>query len=161
MRVSAFIGVFLFFYPIVAQCQDKTDLPYKGGSVQFEKEVSSSLFVVSGDTAGIYFVEVYYSRRKKQVEFTIHGGDGNEGMKKLVESFFTGTKENWDIASVKKLCIIIPLVIIPRNDNSNGCTAFVNSIALSEHFSKSFRPHACFLYKPLFFFRHVLEVDME
>ncbi len=163
MRILVLIGFFLLCHPVFTLGQNKTDLPYKGGSVQFDKEVSSSLFVLSGDTAGIYFVEVYYSKKNKEVEFTIHGGDGNEAMRKLVELFFTGSKGNWDASSLKKLSVIIPLVIIQRNNisNSDAGSVFVNSVVLNEYFSKSFRPQKYFLYKPLFFFRHVLEVDVE
>ncbi len=143
--------------------QNPLDLPYKGGSKQFDKDVAKSLIVEAGDSARIYFVEITYSSSKKDIETILHGVLKRDITTQMIESFFRDLKNNWNKQFLKTSNIIIPLFISPINiDKSADSNAGkINIDTFAKVIAQSFKSKKCYLYKPVYSFDQNIHIDAE
>jgi len=156
-------GLFIIFFSTYCNSQNETDLPYKGGARQFDKDVAKSLIVEAGDSARIFFAEISYSSSKKEIETILHGVQKRDITTIMVETFFRDRKNNWDKKFLKTSNIVIPLFISPINiDNSTDSDAGkINIEVFAKIIAGSFRSKSCYLYKPVYFFNQNINIDAE
>jgi len=163
--LKEFILSVLFIISFITYChgQNETNLPYKGGAIQFDKDVATSLIVEAGDSARIYFVEIRYSSSKKEIETILHGVQKKDITAIMVETFFRDRKNKWDKQFLKTSNIVIPLFISPKNiDKSIDSDAGkINIETFAKIIAGSFKSKRCYLYKPVYFFDQNINIDAE
>lgn len=161
MKTFVVLLLSVFVIPLMAAGQKEATLPYKGGAIQFEKEVLTSLIIETKDSGRVYFIEVSYSKEKKEVEFAFHGAIENDITTMLVRSFFRDNAKKWDKAYLKKTNVLIPLFISPEDIAHPNVLMSTNLNSYAEAISKSFISKRCYLFKPVFKFRQETQIDIE
>lgn len=163
--LKEFILSVLFITSSVTCCysQNVTNLPYKGGATQFDKDVATSLIVEAGDSARIYFVEIHYSNSKKEIETILHGVQKRDITTMMVETFFRDCKNKWDKQFLKISNIVIPLFISPKNidESTDSDAGKINIEIFAKLIAGSFKSKRCYLYKPVYFFDQNINIDAE
>src|SRR5688572_846611 len=96
-----FLAFCLFF--TIGYGQKNNDFPYEGGEATLLKEISNHLLVEPVDTGRIYFMEIYYDKKKKEIASAIHGIAEKEMISaRLITDFFEDRKQNWNKKLLKR-----------------------------------------------------------